>query len=78
MYITEWGVLAESEDAAREVALHLQARCYQLPAIVPEVMESEESYTDIPGAVWQAGRFELPNDDDSEDDLSDEEIDFED
>lgn len=78
MYITEWGVLAESEDAAREVALHFQARCYQLPAIVPEVMESEESYTDIPGAVWQAGRFELPNDDDGEDDLSDEETDFDD
>ena len=68
-YITEWGVLAESEDDARETALRYQAKCYHLPAMVPEILESEESYTDIPGAVWQAGRFELTDEDpDGEDD----------
>ena len=75
-YITEWGVLAESEDTAREVAIRFQALCYQLPAIVPEIMESEESYTDIPGAVWQAGRYEFTNEDDG--DLNDDELDFDD
>ncbi|HQX49342.1 MAG TPA: hypothetical protein PLR25_05515 [Planctomycetaceae bacterium] len=70
-YLTEWGVLAESEDAAREIAIKAQSRCYQLPATVQELLESEESYTDVPGAVWQAARVELPDedaDDDSEDD----------
>lgn len=75
-YITEWGVLAESEDTAREVAIYFQALCYQLPAIVPEIMESEESYTDIPGAVWQAGRYEFTNEDDG--DVNDDELNFED
>jgi len=76
-YVTEWGVLAESEDAAREMALQWQAKCYHIEAIVPEILESEESYTDVPGAVWQAGRFELPDEDPDDDELSDEDLDFE-
>lgn len=75
-YITEWGVLAESEDAAREVVIHFQAMCYRIPALVPEVLESEETYTDIPGAVWQSGRFELTDENVNEEDLSDDELDF--
>lgn len=74
-YITEWGVLAESEDAAREIAIHSQAMCYQLPALVPEILESEDTYVDVPGAVWQSGRFEL-TDEYPDDDLSDAESDF--
>ena len=77
-YITEWGVLAESEGAARETALEFQSMCYQLPAHAPEILESEESYTDIPGAVWQAGRFELTDEIvDDDDEFSDDELDFE-
>ena len=75
-YITEWGVLAESEDTAREVAIRFQAMCYKIPAIVPEVLESEETYTDIPGAVWQSGRFELTDENVDDEDLSDDEPDF--
>jgi tetratricopeptide (TPR) repeat protein len=76
VYITEWGVLAETEDAAREVATRYQALCYHLPALVPEVFESEEKFTDVPGAVWQAGRIEL-TDDDPDDEFSDGQLDFE-
>lgn len=77
-YITEWGVLAESEEAARKTALEFQSMCYQLPAHAPEIMESEESYTDIPGAVWQAGRFELTDEIlDDDDEFSDDDLDFE-
>ena len=75
-YITEWGVLAESEDIAREVAIRFQAMCYKIPALVPEVLESEETYTDVPGAVWQSGRFELTDENVDDEDLSDDELDF--
>ena len=74
-YLTEWGVLSDSEDAAREMAIKAQSLCYQLPATVQEVLESEETYTDVPGAVWQAARFEL-TDEEAEDDSSNEELDF--
>ena len=74
-YITEWGVLAESEDAAREMAIHFQAKCYQLPALVQEILESEDTYMDVPGAVWQSGRFEL-TDEYSDEELSDDEFDL--
>ena len=77
MYVTEWGVLAESEDTAREVAIHFQAMCCMIPALVPEVLESEETYTDIPGAVWQSGRFELTDENVDDEDLPDDEPDFE-
>ena len=77
-YITEWGVLAESEDDARETALRFQEKCYHLPAMVPEILESEESYTDIPGAVWQAGRFELTDEDPDDDDDSQDDDDDDD
>lgn len=75
-YLTEWGVLADTEDAAREMALKEQSRCYELPAIVQEVLESDEAYTDIPGTVWQAARFELTGDDDEELSDLDDEVDF--
>lgn len=77
-YITEWGVLAQTEDEARETALKFQAMCWDLPATVQEVLESEESYTDVPGPVWQGARYSLTDDgedDDGEDDDDDDDDD---
>lgn len=71
-YITEWGVLAESEDQARELALQYQAMCCEIPAAVQEVLESDESYTDIPGPVWQGARYSLSDDEANDDDDEDE------
>ena len=62
--------------APLEVALEFQAKCYKIPALVPEVLESDETYTDIPGAVWQSGRFELTDENVDDEDISDEELDF--
>jgi len=73
-YLTEWAVLAESEEAAREIVLEYQARCANLPGEIQEVLEGDETYTDIPGPVWQGGRYALNDDEDEtdDDDLDDE------
>jgi hypothetical protein len=44
---------------------------------VQEVLESEESYTDVPGPVWQGARYSLTDDgeDDDDDDDDDEYLD---
>ncbi|MFN9233665.1 MAG: hypothetical protein ACK6D4_03360 [Planctomyces sp.] len=68
-YMAEWGVLARTEEQASEIALKYQAQCYSLSPEVREVQELESTYTDIPGPVWQAGRF--PTTDESESGLSD-------
>ncbi|MFN5798740.1 MAG: tetratricopeptide repeat protein [Planctomyces sp.] len=68
-YMAEWGVLAQTEEQASEIALKYQAQCYSLSPEVREVQELESTYTDIPGPVWQAGRF--PTTDESESGLSD-------
>jgi tetratricopeptide (TPR) repeat protein len=80
-YLTEWGVLAESEEAAREAVLLWQSRCYYFPAEIQEVAEGEESYTDVPGIVWQGSRYGVDDnaeanlDDDMDSELEDEEDD---
>lgn len=82
-YLTEWGVLAGSEEEAAEIALRFQGMCADLPAEVREVMVADGSYTEIPGPVWQSGRFsgeDLPGSSDflSDDlDLSDDDADNE-
>ncbi len=80
-YLTEWGVLAGTEEEAAEIALRYQGMCADLPAEIREVMVADGSYTEIPGPVWQSGRFsgeDLPGSSDflSDDlDLSDEDSD---
>jgi hypothetical protein len=51
-----------------------QSRCYHLPAEVQEVVESEESYTDVPGIVWQGSRYGV---DDNAEAMADEDSDSE-
>ena len=78
-YVTEWAILAQSEDEARETALKYQAMCCSLEATVQEVLESEESYTDATGPVWQGARYPVGDDDDLgefSDDQDDSEEDF--
>ncbi len=74
-YITEWGVLAQSEDEAKETALKFQSMCSELEATVQEILEGDEAYTDVPGPVWQGARYSLRADelDDDDDEFSDEE-----
>jgi tetratricopeptide (TPR) repeat protein len=73
-YITEWGVLAESEEEAKEIALHFQSRCYHLPATVQEIMASDDSYSDVTGPVWQGPRYSVDDDEElGEDFLDDDE-----
>ncbi|MEN9553972.1 MAG: hypothetical protein RLZZ232_258 [Planctomycetota bacterium] len=63
-YLTEWGVLAGSEEEASEIALRYQSMCADLAPEVREVMVAEGGYTEAPGPVWQSGRFsadELPD-----------------
>lgn len=62
-YITEWGALAESEEAAKEIALEYQSRCYHLPATVQQILASEEAYTDVTGPVWQGARYSVDDED---------------
>lgn len=52
-----WGVLAPDEDAAAEMALAWQARCYPRAAIIEEIELQREGYTDRPGVVWQGARW---------------------
>ena len=77
-YGIEWGILAESEENAVEIALKWQSRCHHLEAHIEETLVSNESYTDSPGVVWQSGRFAIPDDDDesmlSDDDDDDDEM----
>ncbi len=73
-YITEWGVLAETEEQARETALKYQAMCSELPATVQEVLAGDETYSDVPGPVWQGARYSLSDDDD----FGDEDLEFDD
>jgi hypothetical protein len=64
-YMAEWGVLALSEEHAGEIALSFQAQCYSCQPEVREVQEVESAFTDIPGPVWQAGRFPVTEDGES-------------
>lgn len=64
-YHAEWGVLATTEEQASEIALKYQSQCYPLLPEVREVQELESTYTDIPGPVWQAGRFSAMDESDT-------------
>jgi hypothetical protein len=55
-YAVEWGVLAESEEAAASIALQWQKRSFPLPAKVTEVSCAGQDYRDRPGIVWQGAR----------------------
>ncbi len=70
MYAVEWGVLAESEESAQSMALEWQSRCSEVEAWIEEFQVSEETYTDIPGVVWQGARIPwgTPEDDEEDDD----------
>jgi tetratricopeptide (TPR) repeat protein len=84
-YGIEWGILAQSEEEAADTALRWQVRSYStpehsIPAIVEEVLTSDETWSDVPGVVWQSSRFPVsdsPGDnsfsDDSDDDSDDSE-----
>ena len=62
-YASYWGVLARSEEEARELALAVQSRCYPGAAEVLEVDPGETGYEDVPGVVWQGFRQgEAPTD----------------
>ena len=56
-YDVPWGVLATSEDEAREVALMWQERAFPLAATVQEVQLQDDGYRDKPGVIWQGYRF---------------------
>lgn len=71
-YLTEWGVLATSEEEATEIALKYQAMCADLPPEVREILASDDTYTDVIGPVWQAARFSA-DDEDGLSDLGDDE-----
>jgi len=55
-YTVTWGVLARSEEEARELVLGWQSRCYPLPPTIHEVTAQAETYTDSSGVVWQGYR----------------------
>ena len=56
-YEIAWGVLAESEAEASELALQWQARCgVALPATITAIQAEEGQYHDHPGVVWQGLR----------------------
>ncbi len=71
-YYTEWGVLAESEDDALETALRYQSLCHDIPAEVREVIDTGDSYREVPGVVWQSSRYMAGVDDDGLSDGSDD------
>ena len=74
-YLGSWGILAEDEEEAQDLALLWQSRCYSLEAEVVEVSSMDESFIDVPGIVWQGQRV-FPGDGDiAEFDEDDEDFD---
>ncbi|WP_145201949.1 tetratricopeptide repeat protein [Thalassoglobus polymorphus] len=74
-YQREWGVLAESEEAATNFVLAFQSRCEELPAEIVDVHTDEVDYIDRPGVVWQGMHWTTDDlagnesDDESDDEL---------
>ena len=58
-YSVEWGVLAESEEAAVQLVLQWQKRSFPIAPEVAEVNCAGEDYRDHPGIVWQGARSEV-------------------
>lgn len=56
-YRIVWGVLAETEDDARDRVLQWQDKCETSPAAVIDVALDGEGYKDKPGVVWQGIRW---------------------
>lgn len=71
-YYCEWGVLALTEEAARECVLEMQARCYSGYAEIVDVNTDDQEYVDTPGVVWQGMRYSIPNEFNLEDDETDD------
>ena len=71
-YIIEWGVLARNRDQALTMMQQFQDLCGPPEHSVLDIDESEETYEDRPGVVWQGHRW---NESEMEDD---EQPDFED
>ena len=76
-YIAHWGVLAENEDQAEEMALEMQSKCSSIEPEVLEIEMSEETLHDRKGVVFQGLRMsadDMEDEDDDEDveDFSDE------
>ncbi|HBE68906.1 MAG TPA: hypothetical protein DDW52_12230 [Planctomycetaceae bacterium] len=71
-YMAEWGVLAENEDQARDLALQWQHKCYHLPAEVVVAEQAGDNISGAPRVVWQGIRFDendfigLPDSDSSD------------
>ncbi|MEC9092992.1 MAG: hypothetical protein VX438_09825 [Planctomycetota bacterium] len=61
-YFCEWGVLALTDEEARERVLEMQARCYPGFAEVVDIHKDDDDYNDTPGIVWQGNRYSLPVD----------------
>ncbi len=74
-YIAHWGVLAENEEQAEELALAEQAKCYPLEPEVLEVESAEEPLHDRIGVVFQGVRMSA-DDMDDDDEVDDEEDDY--
>jgi len=53
-----WGVLARSEDEAKQVVLARQQGLFPLPAEMRELQLNDDGYTDRVGIVWQGFREE--------------------
>ena len=63
-YLSNWGLLAKDEAAARGAVLSWQNRCAPLSAEIIEIQPQDETYRDSPGIVWQGPHFP---DDETED-----------
>jgi len=55
-YLIDWGVLAESEAHAVELALEFQNQCETAAARAVDVISGDESFRTQPGVVWQGYR----------------------
>jgi tetratricopeptide (TPR) repeat protein len=53
-----WGVLARSEDEAKQIVLARQQGLFPLPAELRELRLNDDGYTDRVGIVWQGFREE--------------------
>ncbi len=77
-YRNMWGVLAPDEETARRMVIEMQGRAMDRTAEIEGIEESEVSYTDIPGIVWQGlrqGPMGEVGDDDEDEDDEDEDLD---
>lgn len=77
-YGIEWGVLAASEEDAARMALNWQARLHHLPAELQDTLPGQDTYTDVPGVVWQSSRFPVSDSEDTDELFEDADPDIDD